>query len=90
LKMRVDAEPSRVPQLDNVRAELSTVGDLEGRRKERVTASLGEQLAVALGPTAELERGLGGGGMSRVYLARRPPPRPQHRRGGRPFTGRWV
>ncbi len=30
LRMRVDPEPSRVPQLDSVRAELSAVGDLEG------------------------------------------------------------
>jgi hypothetical protein len=29
--MRVDPEPSRVPQFDGVRAELSVVGDLEGR-----------------------------------------------------------
>jgi TolB-like protein len=35
-----------------------------------VTASLGEQLAAALGSAVELERELGGGGMSRVYLAR--------------------
>ena len=32
LRMRVDPEPSRAPQLDSVRAELSAVGDLEGRR----------------------------------------------------------
>ncbi len=32
LRMRVDPEPSRVPQLDSVRAELSAVGDLEGTR----------------------------------------------------------
>jgi hypothetical protein len=32
LKMPVDPEPSRVPQLDSVRAELSATGDLEGRR----------------------------------------------------------
>jgi hypothetical protein len=32
LKMRVDPESSRVPQLDSVRAELSAVGDLGGRR----------------------------------------------------------
>jgi len=32
LRMRVDPEPSRVTQLDSVRAELSAVGDLEGRR----------------------------------------------------------
>jgi hypothetical protein len=32
LRMRVDPEPSRVPQLDSVRAELSAVGDLEGKR----------------------------------------------------------
>jgi hypothetical protein len=31
---------------------------------------LDEQLAAALGPTLDLERELGGGGMSRVYLAR--------------------
>jgi hypothetical protein len=31
LRMRVDPEPSRVPQLDSVRAELSAVGDLEKR-----------------------------------------------------------
>jgi serine/threonine-protein kinase len=35
-----------------------------------VTASLSEQLAAALGSAVELERELGGGGMSRVYLAR--------------------
>ena len=35
-----------------------------------MTASLGEQLAAALGSAVELERELGGGGMSRVYLAR--------------------
>jgi eukaryotic-like serine/threonine-protein kinase len=35
-----------------------------------VTALLGEQLAAALGSSVELERELGGGGMSRVYLAR--------------------
>jgi hypothetical protein len=32
LKMRVDPEPSKVPQLDSVKAELRAVGDLEGRR----------------------------------------------------------
>jgi hypothetical protein len=32
LRLRVDPEPSKVPQLDSVRAELSAVGDLEGRR----------------------------------------------------------
>jgi eukaryotic-like serine/threonine-protein kinase len=32
LRLRVDPEPSRVPQLDSVRAELSGVGDLEGTR----------------------------------------------------------
>jgi serine/threonine-protein kinase len=32
LRMRVDPEPSRLPQLDSVRAELRAVGDLEGRR----------------------------------------------------------
>ena len=32
LKMRVDPEPSRVPQLDSVRAELKAIGDLEGKR----------------------------------------------------------
>ena len=32
LRMRVDPEPSRVPQLDSVRAELSALGDLEGKR----------------------------------------------------------
>jgi mxaJ protein len=32
LRMHVDPEPSRVPQLDSVRAELSAVGDLEGKR----------------------------------------------------------
>ncbi len=32
LRMRVDPEPSRVPQLDSVRAELQAVGDLEGTR----------------------------------------------------------
>jgi hypothetical protein len=32
LRMRVDPEPSRVPQLDSVRAELSALGDLEGVR----------------------------------------------------------
>jgi tetratricopeptide (TPR) repeat protein len=32
LKLRVDPEPSRVPQLDSVKAELSAVGDLEGKR----------------------------------------------------------
>ena len=30
LRLRVDPEPSRVPQLDSVRAELSALGDLEG------------------------------------------------------------
>ncbi len=35
-----------------------------------MTASLSEQLATALGSAVELERELGGGGMSRVYLAR--------------------
>ena len=32
LRMRVDPEPSSVPQLDSVRAELRAVGDLEGTR----------------------------------------------------------
>ena len=32
LRLRVDPEPSRVPQLDSVRAELSAVGDLEAKR----------------------------------------------------------
>jgi hypothetical protein len=32
LRMRVAPEPSRVPQLDSVRAELSALGDLEGAR----------------------------------------------------------
>jgi tetratricopeptide (TPR) repeat protein len=32
LRLRVDPEPSKVPQLDSVRAELSAVGDLEGKR----------------------------------------------------------
>jgi serine/threonine-protein kinase len=32
LRMRVDPEPSRVPQLDSVRAELSAVLDPEGKR----------------------------------------------------------
>jgi hypothetical protein len=32
LRMVVDPEPSRVPQVDSVRAELSAVGDLEGKR----------------------------------------------------------
>jgi eukaryotic-like serine/threonine-protein kinase len=32
LRMRVDPEPSRVPQVDSVRAELSALGDLEGKR----------------------------------------------------------
>jgi hypothetical protein len=32
LKLRVAPEPSRRAQLDSVRAELSAVGDLEGRR----------------------------------------------------------
>jgi tetratricopeptide (TPR) repeat protein len=32
LKLRVDPEPSRIPQLDSVRAELSALGDLEGGR----------------------------------------------------------
>ena len=33
LRLRVDPEPSRVPQLDSVRAELAAVGDLEGKRQ---------------------------------------------------------
>ena len=32
LKLRVDPEPSRVPQVDSVKAELAAVGDLEGKR----------------------------------------------------------
>jgi tetratricopeptide (TPR) repeat protein len=32
LRLRVNPEPSRVPQLDSVRAELAAVGDLEGER----------------------------------------------------------
>ena len=32
LRLRVDPEPSRVPQVDSVRAELSALGDLEGQR----------------------------------------------------------
>ncbi len=32
LKMRVDPEPSMVPQRDSVRAELAAVGDVEGVR----------------------------------------------------------
>ena len=32
LRMRVDPEPSRVPQRDSVRAELAKVGDLEGSK----------------------------------------------------------
>ena len=32
LRMRVDPEPSRLPQLDSVRAELQALGDLEGER----------------------------------------------------------
>ncbi len=32
LRLRIDPEPSRVPQLDSVRAELRALGDLEGRR----------------------------------------------------------
>ena len=32
LRLRIDPEPSRVPQLDSVRAELAAVGDLEGKR----------------------------------------------------------
>ena len=32
LRMVVDPEPARVPQVDSVRAELSAVGDLEGKR----------------------------------------------------------
>jgi tetratricopeptide (TPR) repeat protein len=32
LRMRIDPEPSRVPQLDSVRAELGALGDLEGKR----------------------------------------------------------
>ena len=32
LRMRVDPEPSRIPQRDSVRAELAKVGDLEGAR----------------------------------------------------------
>jgi tetratricopeptide (TPR) repeat protein/TolB-like protein len=31
LRLRVDPEPSRLPQLDSVRAELAAVGDLEGK-----------------------------------------------------------
>ncbi|MEZ4413144.1 MAG: protein kinase [Gemmatimonadales bacterium] len=32
LRMRVDPEPSKIPQRDSVRAELAKVGDLEGAR----------------------------------------------------------
>ena len=32
LRLRIDPEPSRVPQIDSVRAELSALGDLEGGR----------------------------------------------------------
>jgi tetratricopeptide (TPR) repeat protein len=32
LRMRVDPEPSRIPQRDSVRAELAKVGDLEGAK----------------------------------------------------------
>jgi tetratricopeptide (TPR) repeat protein/tRNA A-37 threonylcarbamoyl transferase component Bud32/TolB-like protein len=32
LRMRIDAEPSRIPQRDSVRAELAKSGDLEGTR----------------------------------------------------------
>jgi hypothetical protein len=32
LRLRLDPEPSRVPQLDSVRAELNALGDLEGKR----------------------------------------------------------
>jgi hypothetical protein len=32
LRLRVDPEPSRVPQIDSVKAELKAVGDLEGQR----------------------------------------------------------
>ena len=32
LRMRVDPEPSMIPQRDSVRAELAKVGDLEGAR----------------------------------------------------------
>jgi serine/threonine-protein kinase len=44
--------------------------DLPSQPDDDVTASLSEQLAAALGSAVELERELGGGGMSRVYLAR--------------------
>jgi hypothetical protein len=33
LKLRVDPEASRVAQVDSVRSELRTVGDLEGTRQ---------------------------------------------------------
>jgi hypothetical protein len=32
LRLRVDPEPSRIPQIDSVKAELNAVGDLEGQR----------------------------------------------------------
>ena len=32
LRLRVDPEPSRVPQLDSVRAEIRALGGLEGGR----------------------------------------------------------
>jgi tetratricopeptide (TPR) repeat protein len=32
LRLRVDPEPSKIPQLDSVKAELSAIGDLEGKR----------------------------------------------------------
>jgi tetratricopeptide (TPR) repeat protein len=32
LRLRVDPEPAKVPQLDSVKAELGALGDLEGRR----------------------------------------------------------
>jgi len=32
LRMRIDPEPSRMPQRDSVRAELTKIGDLEGTR----------------------------------------------------------
>ena len=31
LRLRVDPEPSKIPQLDSVRAELRALGGLEGR-----------------------------------------------------------
>src|SRR4051794_34314013 len=48
-------------------------------RNHSLPPSLDEQLAAALGPTLDLERELGGGGVSRVYLAR-------DRRLGRPIV----